>query len=289
MRPKRLGTKTAAALLALLFLVGCGPPTGETSLLGVLRSTDHGATWASLGNARIHDSSIGAVDPTGFVVDGRIVLYVVDITDLNDPTSQSIYRAISTDGVNFEKPRPVFTMAGKMVDPFVLRMPEGTYRLYVPVEQEQGIISAVSNDDLDFAREEGYRSMEGGMPGGIVLPDNRVRLFLCGGGIFSLISDDGLGFMPELEMRIAVEGDMVPDNPQPIRLAGGGYLMVFGRHDIGHEGQMKPWEFTEIRLATSSDGFNWTVDPEVIGYGGTCCVVEMPDGTLYVYYVNRDP
>jgi hypothetical protein len=40
----------------------------------------------------------------------------------------------------------------------------------------------------------------------------------------------------------------------------------------------------EIHLATSADGFNWTPDPTIIGYGGTSCVVEAPDGTLYIYY-----
>ena len=58
----------------------------------------------------------------------------------------------------------------------------------------------------------------------------------------------------------------------------------------GPDGCLSPpprWEHTEIHLATSADGFNWTTNPTVIGYGGTSCVIEMQDGTLYIYYVNR--
>jgi len=52
-------------------------------------------------------------------------------------------------------------------------------------------------------------------------------------------------------------------------------------------GNPSPWTYTEIRLATSTDGFNWVVNPAVIGYGGTSCIVETPDGRLLIYYVNQ--
>jgi hypothetical protein len=51
--------------------------------------------------------------------------------------------------------------------------------------------------------------------------------------------------------------------------------------------QPNPWTFTEIHLATSADGLNWAPNPAIIGYGGTSCIVEMPDGTLFVYFVNH--
>ena len=299
------GTLTGAMVVAVL-LTGCfaptttgGPPPlptdqasgcsrGEPSILGVLRSTDHGATWISLGNACMPDSEVGAVDPTGLVVDGQIVLYFVDIVQLFQPVPQVLHRATSTDGVNFDMVQPAYTQPRTMVDPAVVRMRDGSFRLYVPSDQE-GLVSAVSSDGLAFTREGIVGSVEGGMPGALLLPDGAVRLFTCGDGIASYISSDGFNFTRESGLRIQPDPNMMVDNPQPIQLSDGSYLMVFSSHPAERSGQPDPWTFTETRLATSTDGFNWTVNPTVIGYGGTSCVVEMPDGALYVYYVNGNP
>jgi hypothetical protein len=120
-----------------------------------------------------------------------------------------------------------------MVDPFVLPITGGYFRLYVPSEQE-GIISAVSNDGLTFTRENGIRVGfgGGGMPRALLLPDNRVRLFVNGShdgqdGIFSLISDDGLNFIAESGMRISAPAGFIINDAQPVRLLDGSYLMLY--------------------------------------------------------------
>jgi hypothetical protein len=261
----------------------------EISLLGVARSTDHGATWTFLGNACMRDSTVGAVDPTPVAIDGGVALYFVDIYKLNQPTPQIIYRATSVDGVNFDKATPAYTQSPTLVDPFVLRMPDASLRVYVPSEDE-GIISATSADGLVFTRDYGVRMTSGGMPGALVLPDNRVRLFLCGShdgqeGIFSMISSDGLNFADESGLRIQAPANSIADNPEPIRLADGSYLMLFQIHDKKDEA-LPPWERNEMRLATSTDGYDWITNPTVIGYGGTSCIVELADGTLVLHYVD---
>lgn len=281
-------------LITVLLFAGCaGPAEDTTASLGVLRSTDHGMTWTSLGQAHIQNLSVCPVDPTGFTVDGHIVLYFVDFDHLNQPVPQSIYRATSADGVNFDTPQPVYTQPLTMVDPFVLPIPGGLFRLYVPSEQE-GIISAVSNDGLTFTPENGVRVGfgEGGMPGALLLPDNRVRLFLNAEkdgqqGIFSMISDDGLNFTAESGMRIPASAGVIVDDAQPIRLLDGSYLMLYQMLDAEDMDQPAPWTYTQLRLATSGDALNWTVNPTVIGYGGTSCIVETAGGTLFIYYVNR--
>jgi hypothetical protein len=266
---------------------------GQLSSLGVLRSTDRGATWVSLGNACMQGSPVWPVDPTGMVVDGKVVLYVVDFGHLNQPVPQTIYRTTSGGGVNFTAPQPAYTQTATMVDPGAVRLAGGLYRIYVPSEGE-GTISATSTDGLAFTRDSGVRATNGGMPGALLLPDNRVRLFLNGAkagqqGIFSMISADGLAFMDEGGLRIPSPAEgMVADDAQPIRLADGTYLMLYQLHDAKYEGKgLDPWTFTELHLATSTDGLNWTPDSRIIGYGGTSCVVEMPDGARYIYYVNR--
>jgi hypothetical protein len=268
-------------------------PQSDTSILGVLRSSDHAATWTSLGNACMPNSTIGAVDPTGFALDGQVVLYLVDIKNLQNPTSQTIYRATSADGVNFDTPQPAYTQAGMMVDPVVLPMPDGTFRLYVP-SADEGIISAVSHDGITFTREQGVRIIYGGMPGALTLPDNHLRMFLNNGpggqpGIISMISEDGLNFTLEDGMRLQPSPGYVVNNPQPIQMNDGGYLMLYQIHEASLTDHPDPWTFTENHLATSVDGLNWILDPKVIVYGGTSCLVQMPDGTLYIYYVNGNP
>jgi hypothetical protein len=267
----------------------------EFSPLGVLRSTDHGATWVHLGNACWHDRSIAAADPTAIAIDGGIALYFLDLNTLaNNQTITApriIYRATTVDGVNFEKPQPVFTQTHNIVDPFVLRTPEGFFRMYIASENPEGIVSATSSDGLFFTLENGVRSTAGAMPGALLLPDNRVRLFLAGGndgqaGIFSQISTDGLHFTTEPGVRIPASIDTIADNPQPIRLADGSFLMLFQIRDKKIEGD--PLQ-CEIHLATSTDGLLWIANPIVIEHGGTTSVIETADGTLYIYFGSTFP
>jgi hypothetical protein len=263
-------------------------PQSDISSMGVLKSTDHGATWTSVGKACIQGlNGLLPVDPTPLVVDGRIVIYFVDLGHLNQPVPQNIYRITSADGVNFDAPRPAYTRAETMVDPFILQLPNGSYRLYVPSGQS-GMISALSTDSVTFTLEgSGNFGNLFGMPGLILLPDNRIRFFGSDhpepGWIGSLISDDGLTFILESGERIQMPpGYLYINNPEPVRLMDGNYLMLYQIQDTRHEG--RPDWMAEIHLATSTDGFTWTPDPEIIGYGGTSCVVEAPDGTLFIYY-----
>ncbi len=255
----------------------------ETSPLGILRSTDHGATWTTLGNACMPDATnVAAVDPTPVMINGRITLYFVDFFHLDRGI---LYRSGSDDGINFDQPQAVFTHSnGGLVDPFVLQLSDGSFRVYVT--GEESIISASSSDGLTFTQDQGFRSKIGGMAGALLLTDNRIRLFLSSDGISSLISSDGIHFTEEEGLRIPAIPNSVVDNPEPIRLSDGSYLMVFSIHDRKYEGQL-PWKHTEIRLAASTDGYQWAVNPKIFGYGGTSCVVEAQDGTLFIYYVDR--
>jgi len=285
------GVQEATTVVATSTMPAAAAPCGETGAapLGVLRSTDRGVTWTALGNACMEDSMVWAVDPTPLVVDDGIALYFLDLHTLTGDDSTGgqriIYRATTSDGVNFTTPQPVYEQEGDMVDPFVLGMPDGTFRMYFKTFSE-GIVSATSSDGLGFTREPGVRSAEGNTPGALLMPDSRVRLYLAAGEISSLISDDGLDFTEESGARIPTSPEFIVDNPQPLRLSDGTYLMLFTRYEEQYEGSPDPWTFTEMHLATSTDGLDWAADPSIIGYGGTSCVVEMADGTLFVYFVN---
>jgi len=305
MQTQRLSAALKAA--AALLLVGCssggaGPvsttplpaPTQEgvcaaddLSTLGVLRSTDQGSTWTDAGRACMQGiGDLLPADPTGLVVDGRVVLYFVDLARLDQPIPQTIYRVTSPDGVHFDTPQPAYTQENSMVDPTVARMADGSFRLYVPSKAE-GVVSAVSADGAVFTREGVVLPEVGtGMPGAILLPDGRVRLFYTAphaAGLGSLISDDGRSFTHESGVRITQPPDYVSlNNPQPFRRADGSFILLYQQQNKTHAGRAE-WQ-AEIHLATSADALNWTADPAVIAYGGTSCAVEMPDGTYFIYY-----
>jgi hypothetical protein len=263
----------------------------ELSPMAVMSSPDHGVTWHQLGRICYHDPSILSVDCTALRIDGGIALYFVDMKLLGQaPTVERIiYRAVTHDGVDFDQPQAVLTSTFDMVDPTVVRTPEGKVRLYVPTfDHGAGLVSAISDDGVTFTRE-GVRVDGGGFPGALILDDHRVRLFVTNPpsttapGIYSLISDDGLNFVMEGGLRFAAAGPRPQDLPfdaSPLRLLAGTYLMAYALNPSDPTDAVKG----EYRLATSSDGLGWTTNPRVFATGGTSCLVEASDGTLFFYY-----
>ncbi len=269
----------------------------EFSTIAVKSSTDQGASWTELGHICYHDASILSVDCTALPTDNGVALYFIDMKLLGQPSNiqRMLYRAISTDGVNFDSPVAVITSSYDMVDPAVIRTWDGKIRLYVPsgeVPMLQGFIGAVSEDGVHFTRDSSFVNANGGMPGGLVLPDHRVRMFAGGEigpgqrGIVSMISDDGFHFTQESGLRIAAASpreEDVPGDPSPIHLLNGGYLMSFMVNPSNPRDAIK----AEYRLATSQDGFSWKVNPSVFAVGGTSCLVQRSDGTLFFYYGTK--
>jgi hypothetical protein len=258
----------------------------------VMRSTDHGATWTPLGRVCWHDPSIGSVDPTAIPFGDGVALYFIDIYRLGQPAAvpRYVYRALSRDGVNFDPPQVVLTASTDMVDPAVVRTADGKIRLYVPTTEGDTIklLSAISDNGLDFTRDSGTRNADGSMPGALLLPDGQVRVFLGGSvagqpGIFSKVSSDGLTFTAEDGLRIGAAGPadtQMPRDPSPIHLVAGGYLMSFMINPTVPRDPLR----AQYRLANSDDGLTWTVNSSVFAEGGTSCLVERSDGTLYFYY-----
>jgi hypothetical protein len=300
---------TQLFLFALtLLLIGCGGTTAAPSevtsnggtrgcrddeysasmeRVGVLRSTDHGSTWSFMGDACFHAPTLVPVDLSPLAIEGGIALYFFDLKTLNQPNApRVIYRATTTDGLEFNKPAPAYTYPENMTDPYILQLPNGAFRMYVM--SEIGILSASSSDGLVFTSDSGVRRKDGALPGLLLLPDNQVRMFLSGDpmGITSFISTDGLTFTRESGVRIPTSGIRTTDS-HPIRLRAGGYLMVYSIYPPGqYADERARLASIEIHLASSSDGFNWTEIPGIIGHGGVPGLVEAADGTLFIYYVD---
>lgn len=251
--------------------------------IGVMQSTDGGDTWSPLGHACLHRPDLLPVDPSPFEEDGKIILYFLDLNTLTSPptTPKMIYRAESEDGLDFTAPTVAFsTTEAQITDPCVILTPQGQYRMYISTGAST--ISAISDDGDSFIEEEGVRSTVGGVPGALLLPDNSVRLFVCGDGVISLTSEDGIDFTQDTGTRLSsIDGSVLCD-PHPIALSSGGYLMTYKSRPAGEMGPQNDLTY----LATSDDAIEWTPGTSPVVTGSVPGIVERSDGTLLIYYVD---
>jgi hypothetical protein len=250
--------------------------------MGMIESTDHSITWKFKGYAQLHAPELNPVDPSIMFDNGELVLYFFDLNSLMTDTAV-VYRTHTTDGggLDFSPPTKAFQFAGYLTDPAVVRLPSGKYRMYV--HGPNAILSATSVDGKIFKLDTGARTTAGGVPGAIVLPDGRVRLFVCGAGIISLISEDGLSFTLEPGVRIPIQsGAAIVADPHPIRSTDGMYLMAYKVRPTKED---RP-ELDEVFFAESIDGFTWTPGSTSLIKGSVPTLVELPDRTLRIYYVD---
>ena len=155
--------------------------------------------------------------------------------------------------------------------PFVHKLEDGKVRLYYC--NSEGILSAVSNDGLNFAKEQGVRiSLGTGFelqvcdPTIVDLSDGKIRMYYKGansqsGGpgqsihkIYSAISSDGLNFVKE---GLRIDSETSGDNgwasvPDAIVLSDGRVRMYYVTAAEMEHG---------IGSAISSDGLNFEKEP----------------------------
>jgi len=296
----KLRNRLVGCALVLFLLAGCqgskatcdeNEYSAGYERVGVLRSMDSGASWTFLGDACFHAPELIPVDPSPLPTSSGIALYFLDLKSLNQPTGSErvIYRAESSDGLDFTLPRPVFRFGETITDPYILQIGDGSYRMYLQhIAEVEDIISATSSEGMPFKLDESSRTKDGAIPGALLLPDGRVRLFVAGDprGIKSLISNDGLNFQMEEGIRIPANGISVTD-PHPIQLQSGSYLMVYTVHPDGvYADEQARLAAIEIHISSSEDGFTWALSPTTIAYGSVPGLVEAPGGNLYIYYVD---
>lgn len=259
-------------------------PTGVLrEHIAMLESADGGATWDFKGYAEFHNPELNPVDPSATWDKGLLVLYFLDINTLGQDTAL-LYRTVASDdtGLDFLPPEVILEYEGDFTDPDVVILPGGVYRFYLNTFTG-GLSSATSFDGFSLSLDPGFRTSAGGVPGALLLPDGRVRLFVCGQGITSLVSPDGLEFTQEPGVRISIpEGAYVVADPDPILTAEGRYLMVY---KVRPEETEEPYD-DEIYLAESADGLNWTPGSAPLAKGSVPTLVQLPDGRLRIYYVD---
>jgi hypothetical protein len=274
-----------AMILGMTLGSTTGTLGGDVERMGMVESTDHGVTWMFKGHAQFHAPTLNPVDPSAIVDNGLVVVYFFDLSSLATDTAV-VYRSVATDpgGLDFTPPSPAFKFAGDLTDPFVLKLTGGKYRMYV--NTIGAISSATSNDGFTFTLDAGDRTRAGGVPGAIQLPDGRVRLFVCGRGITSLISENALDFTEEPGVRIPVPlGSKITADPNPILCNDGKYRMTYKVRPSMVDDPLPD----EVRIAESADAFSWTPSPASLAIGSVPTMIELPDGRLRIYYVDFQP
>jgi len=206
--------------------------------------------------------------------------------------------AMSSDGVNWqEKEVSISGIPEGMgaVDPDIVLLPDGTYRMYyyenpmgegdpAMIPGPHSIYVATSEDGINFRREREVYAREWITDPDVIQMDDIWRMFVSEGGrTTSAVSrDDGWSFTFEHELE-TIDGGVTCTIAVP-----GGYRMYY------HSPEIPP----RIYSAFSVDGVSWVKDPGVRVKAGepgspdengaeSATVIRMPDGSYRMYYVSR--
>lgn len=199
---------------------------GRPEQIGLLRSSDNGNTWSE--KQIITIDGVGdkvAVDPAPYLLaDGRIRLYYFDIstTRTEGLDNNTIYSALSDDGINFVQEQGARFTHPAIFDPDVIYV-DGVWRMYVGTD-DQKVLSATSIDGLNFTYE-GIALEEASIPN--VLYENSTY-YLFTGGVEISTSADGITFI-KTDDRFDIGG--LTADPGVVKLSDGRYLMVYKTKD----------------------------------------------------------
>ncbi|RLI18027.1 hypothetical protein DRO49_02810 [Candidatus Bathyarchaeota archaeon] len=208
---------------------------------------------------------------------GRIRVYYADYYNLG------VILAISRDGERWRYIR-VKGLNASWVDPDVVLLPDGRYRLYasyMPLHGPQDrILSAISRDGIHFKVEAGCRYHQ---PGRLVVdPDVfyfQGRWYMIIGPRLTLLeSEDGLTFtlVGDLPLEGAVSSTIIVDGRLRIyyhRLEADGRLHIY----MAETRDLKEWSVEQV-LPPGPQG-------SLDAYGvGDPAVAELPDGGYIMIY-----
>jgi hypothetical protein len=197
------------------------------------------------------------------------------------PYPTMIRSATSPDGLDWTYEGPVIgagygDVGGWTGGCDILTLPDGSYRMYFGYRygsnwSQGNIMSAISQDGLNFTAEAGVRVDNGGTydsaaardPSIVNLPDGTLRMYYDGYSdnyrILSARSTDGLIWTKEEGVRLDLGPAGSYDSngawtPKVIKVTGGNYLMFY----TGNGGSPAD---NRILRAVSTDGLNFTKAP----------------------------
>jgi hypothetical protein len=212
------------------------------SPIGIAESSDGGATWSYRGTAEIrygdHTSTYWA--PDVIFHDGKYHMYLTFVpgirTDWSGP--RQIVHLTSDDLLSWEYESTLPLSSPKVIDAAVLRLPDGTWRLFYNDEEDNKSIYYADSPDL-YSWQDGGKLIHDRAGEGpkVFFWQNRYWMIVdqwCGLGIYS--SPDTLNWTPQNKNILAEPGqgadDQVMGNHADVVPSGDrAYLFYFTHPD----------------------------------------------------------
>lgn len=225
---------------------------------------------------------ISGVSPEAVLLsDGSVRLYVTDI-------GMKLYTA--SDGLNFTQEAASLPQGS---DPTLIKLSNGSYRMYYVDSLTQSISTATSSDGLTwmFESDTGISNTTGvqawGVPDSVELPDGSIRLYwvdMTSGSAYevikSAVSSDGKTFTQESGFR--TENGYV--DSYVMIAETGNWVGLFATTPAPEKLPQK------IYIGTSPDGLDWTIESSPIIFmagGGNALdptAVPLGNGSYRIYY-----
>jgi hypothetical protein len=250
---------------------GAQPQDGPWNHRVMSATSNDGLTWVK-DNKILADQA--SVPDVMLDKEGNIRVYYVDWYN-----GGGLSVALSRDGVNWIYKKVGIPMG--WVDPEVVLLPDGRYRLYASYMPSNGpqdkILSAISNYGISFVQEEGvrYQGTNGMVMDPTVIKMGDIwRMFLTDGSSFiSTISSDGLSFTREqvLPFNGGIPCAIAVENGYRLYFSGGNIFCAFSADG-------KTWGSAVQVLTGGPPGSldqKGIADPDV---------VRMPNGTYKMFY-----
>lgn len=229
----------------LLYFVDFSNVTGPgTESISMAKSTD-GINWSEKQTIILvgKKNKGAAVDPSVVELpDGRIRMYFFgsEITT-GDPAKQEgdhkIYSAISSDGINFNVEQVNFQLPS-ITDPEVVQVRD-EWLMFLSRGRET--LLTRSNNGLNFTLDKNFSLQIGGVPGAVVLPSGKIRIFACSGGIVSVTFDPKSNQPPIQDSGTRIQGTqgIIVADPAPIMRMDGSYYLIFKKNIPGQKPKIR--------------------------------------------------
>jgi len=195
----------------------------------LIKSSDNGKTWSA--KELITIKGLGdkiAVDPSPFLLDdGQIRLYYFDIstTKTTGMENNTIYSAISSDGLNFTEEEGYRLRYRGIFDPDVIRVGD-TWRMYVGNEDGSKVYSATSSDGMNFSYE-GVAITGGAIPN-VIYEAGKYYLYYASDGVTIATSTDGKIFAKTANK---FQRNGLTADPGVVKVSDNLYFMVYKTSD----------------------------------------------------------
>lgn len=215
------------------------------------------------------------------IVSGIFSLIIQNCLAQGGPSTHSVYRATSNDGLNFVKDTTLLFFPASV--PGAIKDTNETifiYYVYADQFTTEVLKYATSTDGANFTAPQpinltGSSVVKRVDPNPVLLPDGRIRLYYIDldpqppKDVHSAISSDGINFTEEAGLRFTKNNITDPD---VFMLNDSLWVMFVSKG-------------TTIVRATSPDGLTFTEDPTFIwNNGAVCSTFLFPGGIFRTYY-----